>query len=121
MIKSNIKHRRNKEGTKMRYTFNDFLNNVILIKIEKHQIKNFLENLPEEISWRSGDKPSRYTPSSSEFPIVLQCESHELSYWACCDQFDPSDERRVVDVNDIIFEETICSQSFNKSIKNFLE
>lgn len=105
----------------MSYTLDNFLNGEILIKIEKHQIEDFLKKLPERILWRSGDKPLVYIPHEYEFPIILMYDKDELSYWPggsfTCHGIYP----QVIDVEDIVFEEAIHFNSFKKSITAFLK
>lgn len=105
----------------MSYTLDNFLNKEILIRIEKHQIEEFFKKLPERILWRSKDKPLAYIPPEHEFPITLTCNKDELSYRpAGAAHIDPIMYPQVIDVEDIVFEETISSYHFDKSIAKFL-
>lgn len=104
----------------MSYTLDNFLNEEISVKIEKHQIEEFFKKLPERILWRSKDKPLAYIPPEHEFPILLTYDEYGLSYWPANSRFDPVGYPQVIDVEDIVFEEAIPSYHFDKSIAKFL-
>lgn len=104
----------------MSYTIENFLNKEILIKIEKHQIKDFLKKFPESILWRSKDKPLAYIPPEEEFPITLIYGKDGLSYWPAFWCINRVKYPHIINAEDIVFEEAIPSYPFDKSIAKFL-
>lgn len=96
----------------MSYTLDNFLNEKISIKIEKHQIEEFFKKLPERILWKSTDKPLDYIPLEHEFPIILTYDKYGLSYWPATRALIPVGYPQVIDVEDIVFEEAIPSYHF---------